>query len=167
MDYLKIGLIKKPHGIRGELKVLPLSDDFSRFKKLKSVFLESSEGFSEKKITSVKLSSDEIIIKFDDCLDRDNAEKYRNFYIWVDREDAVELDEWEFYSQDLIGMNVYYEELLVGVVSDIQNFGANDNLDIKLSNGKSVYYPFHRDFLEKVDLDSGLIKIKQYEGFFD
>ncbi|HBD94359.1 MAG: 16S rRNA processing protein RimM [Spirochaetes bacterium GWF1_31_7] len=167
MNYIKIGFIKKPHGIKGELKVLPLSDGFERFKKLKKILIEKNGEYVSISIESVKCMNDEVVMKFQGVSDRDCADTYRDYYIYVEREEAAELDEWEFYTQDLIDLPVYYQEQLIGTVVDVQNFGANDNIEIKMNDGKTVYYPFHRDFLEKVDVNNKIIQISQYDGFFD
>ena len=79
MDYLKIGFIKKPHGIKGEVKVLPFSEDISRFKKLKKVFAQINEQFIELKLKSLKTMNDEVIIHFEGCNDRNKAEEFAIF----------------------------------------------------------------------------------------
>lgn len=167
MEYIKIGFIKKPHGVRGELKVLPLTDVAGRFKKIKKIYFERETGFRSAELVSVKIASDEVIIKLAECSSKDDAEKYRNLYVWIERADAVALDEWEFYSQDVIGLDVYFQDKKIGKIVDLLNSGANDNIEISLEDGKSFYYPFIRTFIDEVDVNNGLIRINQFEGFFE
>ena len=171
-DKIKIGFIRKAHGLKGEVKILPLTDDPRRFKKLKKLFLEMSKDFednlTEYEVETVRASSEEVILKFKEINDKDAADSLRGVFVYVDREDAVSLNEWEFYTQDLIGLAVYYKEENIGKVTDVLNTGANDNLEILLNdNSKHIYYPFVRSFIDSVNLEKGCLSINQYEGFFD
>lgn len=168
-DKIKVGFIRKAHGLKGEVKILPLTDDSRRFKKIKKLFLENSnESLIEYDVESVRIASDEVILKFKNICDKDAADSLKGIFIYINREDAISLDEWEFYTQDLIGLSVYYNEENIGKVTDILNTGANDNLEILLNkNSKHIYYPFVRTFIDNVDLEKGYLSVNQYEGFFD
>lgn len=166
-DYLKIGFIRKPHGLRGELKVLPLTDNPERFKDLDYVYLEKKGKVEKYEVDFVRKSHGEVLLKLKVTAGRNEAELYRNMYIYVEREDGVELGEWEFYSQDLIGCTVVFEEREIGVVVDLLNAGANDNLLVRTAAKKEYYYPFLREFLDGVDIEAKRIYISEYEGFFD
>ena len=166
MNYLKIGFIKKPHGLKGELKVLPLTDNIKRFLKLKKVLLLINDNFIEYNISNIKVSREEVIIRFENFNTLNDVESFRNVYIYVDRNDAVPCNDWEFYSQDLIDCNVFFNGEHVGKVIDLVNSGANDNLII-LKDGTEIYYPFVREFIKSIDLGDKKIEILQMEGFFD
>lgn len=167
MNYIKIGFIKKPHGLQGELKILPLTDTPSRFHQIKRLFLLIHNDFIPKKVIRVKILPEEILLQLEGVFDRDAADVLKGAYIYIERSEAVSLNEWEFFTQDLIGLNVYYKEDKIGEVVNILNSGANDNLEIQLENGKTVYYPFLRKFIEKIEMENKRIDINQYEGFFD
>ena len=168
-DKIKVGFIRKDHGLKGEVKILPLTDDSRRFKKIKKLFLENSnESLIEYEVESVRIASDEVILKFKNVNDKDAADLLRGIFIYINREDAISLNDWEFYTQDLIGLSVYYKEENIGKVTDVLNTGANDNLEILLNkNSKHIYYPFVRTFIDNVDLEKGYLFVNQYEGFFD
>lgn len=169
---IKVGFIRKAHGLKGEVKILPLTDDPKRFKKLKKLFLrradEADDFLTEYEVESVRFSTEEVILKFREICDKDTADSLHGTFVYIDRGDAVSLDEWEFFTQDLIGLSVLYKEKNVGKITDVLNTGANDNLEILLNdNLKHIYYPFIRTFIDNVDLKSGYLAINQYEGFFD
>lgn len=169
---LKVGFIRKAHGLKGEVKILPLTDDPKRFRKLKKLFLkpadEEDTALQEYEVESVRFSTEEVILKFKEICDKDSADSLCGISVYIDRSDAVSLGEWEFYTQDLIGLSVLYKEENVGKITDVLNFGSNDNLEILLTNNsKQIYYPFIRTFIDDVDLKNGCLTVNQYEGFFD
>lgn len=167
---IKVGFIRKAHGLKGEVKILPLTDDPKRFKKLKKLFLKSADetALKEYEVESVRFSTEEVILKFKEICDKDAADSLRGTSVYIDRSDAVSLCEWEFYTQDLIGLSVFYNEENLGKITDVLNTGANDNLEILLNDdSKHIYYPFIRTFIDNVDLENGSLTVNQYEGFFD
>ncbi|OHD11528.1 MAG: 16S rRNA processing protein RimM [Spirochaetes bacterium GWD1_27_9] len=166
MDYLKIGFVKKPHGIKGEVKILPLTSDINRFKKLKNIYLFLNDVYVETEIQWIKIADSDVIMKFAKFNRVEDVEFLRNVYLFLKREDGIPLSEWEFYSQDVIDCDVYYQNNFIGKVVDLSNFGANDNLLIE-HNGKEVFFPFLRQYIEKIDIEKKRIEINQIEGFFD
>ena len=100
-DRLTIGKIFNVHGIRGEVKVMPLTDDVSRFSTLKNCFI----GDREFKVKKTRLNKKHVIIKLEGVDDRDSAERFKNSYMEVDRKDSVPLEEGEYYLSDLIGFS--------------------------------------------------------------
>ncbi|HOJ63801.1 MAG TPA: ribosome maturation factor RimM [Spirochaetota bacterium] len=167
MNYLKIGFIRKTHGIKGELKVLPLTDNIKRFKKLKEIFVFINGDYKKEEIEKVSFANEFILLKLKNYNDIDSVIPFKGCYIYIDRKDAEPLQEWEFFTQDLIGCIVAYNGKNIGKVIDVFNVGANDNLVIKTLDNREVVYPFLRFFLEKVDIDNKTIVVNQYEGFFD
>ncbi|MCC8167766.1 MAG: ribosome maturation factor RimM, partial [Clostridiales bacterium] len=127
-DYLQVGIITKAHGVRGEVSVFPTTDDPKRFKKLKTVLLETRKGQRmQMKITSVKFSKNMAILKFEGIDDMDTAETYREAGLFVTREQAVPLGEDEWFIADMYGLTVITddgEEL--GELADVLQTGAND-----------------------------------------
>ena len=91
-DKIKVGFIRKAHGLKGEVKILPLTDDSRRFKKIKKLFLENSnESLIEYEVESVRIASDEVILKFKNVNDKDAADLLRGIFIYINREDAISL----------------------------------------------------------------------------
>lgn len=126
-DFLRIGLVVKPQGVRGELKVQPLTDDPGRFAALQSIYLEGKGGMAPHAVTSVSVREDGVYLKMEGISDRNQAELLRGCYLCVDREHAVKLPEGRYFICDLIGCRVLDSggrEL--GVLSDILQHGAAD-----------------------------------------
>jgi 16S rRNA processing protein RimM len=166
MEYLKIGLIKKTHGLRGELKIFPLTDEPSRYKSIKNIFIKKDDLFNKYTIKSVKETPNDIIVKLFGIESIEEAESFKNCYIYIDRDDGLALNDWEYYSEDIVGCEVLYNNKLMGIVVDLVNFGANDNLVIKYNSGE-FFFPFSRSYIDRIDLESKKIYINQIEGFFD
>ncbi|MGI6168881.1 MAG: ribosome maturation factor RimM [Christensenellales bacterium] len=127
MQYLKIGLAVKPHGVRGALRVMPLTHDSKRIYELTRIFLETGGGYQERKLEGASLSGDMAIIKLEGVDSREQAEAFRGQYLYVDREHAVKLPEGTYFIADLVGCEVVGESGRVfGKVADVLQTGAND-----------------------------------------
>ena len=133
IEELRIGMIGKVHGLKGELKVFPTTEDPRRFSSLKEVILKKEEdGLFAKKnrevreVSSVRYQKDLILLQLKGIDTIEKAEQYRNFSIFVKREDAIPLEEGEHYLGDYLGMQVFVEEKEnIGHISDIMETGAN------------------------------------------
>jgi 16S rRNA processing protein RimM len=153
MDYFRIGLILRPHGIRGEVKLLPLTDDINRFKELSDAYIEVQEGCYKKTfVRGAKIVPGEsVIVSIEGVNTMDEAEMLRNRYLCVDREHAVTLPEDTYFVSDLIGCKVFSsdgEEL--GELSDVYETNANDVYVVTGKRRLSV--PALRKLLDKVDI---------------
>jgi 16S rRNA processing protein RimM len=166
MELLKVGLIKKPHGIRGELKVLPLTDHPSRFKQIRKFYLENHPEWKFLTVASVKLTANDVIIKFDEISTPEKALNVQSCYLFIDKADGEVLKEWEYYSQDLVGCRIIFQDKDYGTVIDLDNWGANDNLRVLFEN-QEYFYPFLRQFIDRVDLAEKKIYINEIEGFLN
>ncbi len=164
MNNLRVGFIKKPHGLKGELKVLPLTDNLHRFKKLKKIFLSNNTN-KEIDIEYTKVNKDELILKIIGVDTKEKAELLRGLDLLIPREQGVKLNQWEYYSQDIIGLEVFFENKKIGEVVDITNFGAGDLIEIQTDNN-SIFYPFSKDYILSVEIDDKKIHISEYDGFF-
>lgn len=154
-EFMSIGQITKPHGVRGEVKVFSLTDSLEEFAALKKVYIDGVE----RKITSCKLQTDRAILKIEGIGSMDEAEKYRNKYLKIHREDAKELPEDSYYIADLIDCKVFDtegEEL--GTVYDVIETGSNDVYWVK--GKKEVLIPALKDIVVKVDIENNEITIK-------
>ncbi len=154
-EFMSIGQITKPHGVKGEVKVFSLTDSLEEFTALKKVYIDGVE----RKITSCKLQTDRAILKIEGIDSMDEAEKYRNKYLKIHREDAKELPEDSYYIADLIDCKVFDtegEEL--GTVYDVIETGSNDVYWVK--GKKEVLIPALKDIVVKVDIENNEIIIK-------
>lgn len=109
-DLLQVGVITTTHGIRGEVKVYPTTDDVHRFEELESVLLDTGKEYRELKIKSVKYFKQYAILKFKGIDNINDIEKYKGKSLFVTRENAQPLGEDEYYIADLIGMELYLED---------------------------------------------------------
>ena len=165
LQYLKVGQIINTHGVRGEVKVFPLTDDIRRFSKLKQVFMNAGEDFISVPIESIKYLNDIIILKLANVNDMNHAQKLKNQYIFVDRENAVRLPKDSYFIADLIGLEVITEDgEVLGKLASVFSTGSNDVYDIKQENGKSILVPAIKDVVKAIDIESRKMIIKLLEG---
>ena len=158
MDYFRIGIFLRPHGVKGEIKLQPLTDDLSRFRKLTDAYIELREGcYREAKVISARIAGDNsVIVLLDGVTDMDQAERLRNKYLCVDREHAVKLPEGSWFVKDIIGCRVVSssgEEL--GIVEDVYETTANDVYVVRGERRLSV--PALKKLLDSVDIENRLI----------
>ena len=155
---LEIGQIVNTHGIKGEIKVTPFTNDITRFDDLKEVYVKSKKESKLYKVEGVRYHKNMVLIKLEGINTPEQADLLRNAYLEVDREHAVPLEEGTYYIVDLIGLEVYTEEgKLLGKVDDIYNTGANDIYVIKDELGKQVLLPGIKNYSSsntRIDLES-------------
>ena len=138
-NMLRVGVITSTHGVRGEVKVFPTTDDAKRFKKLKTVILDTGKGQTTLEIEQVKFFKNMVILKFKEYNDINQIEKYRKCPLLVTREHAVKLKKNEYFIADLIGLQVVTDEgELLGELTDVLETGANDVYQVTDKNGKLV-----------------------------
>ncbi|MGL4731621.1 MAG: ribosome maturation factor RimM [Clostridium sp.] len=155
-EFMSIGQITKPHGVRGEVKVFSLTDSLEEFTTLEKVYIDDEE----RKITSCKLQSDRAILKIEGIESMNDAEKYRNKYIKIHRDDARELEEDAYYIADLIDCKVIDTEgKELGKVYDVLETGSNDVYWVK-GGEKEVLVPALKEIVVNVDIEKSEIIIK-------
>jgi len=165
MEYLKIGFIKKPHGINGFIKLLPLTENFSRYNKLNKIYLKINSHYQEEEVEKSIIANDTVLIKLKNINNIEDAEKIKSVYVFISREDGLILGKGEYYTQDLIGCDFYFENKIVGKVVNIENFGTCDLFIVK-SDNEEIYYPFLKNYIDLIDIKNKKIIINQFEGFF-
>ena len=164
-DLLQVGVITTTHGIRGEVKVYPTTDDVHRFEELESVLLDTGKEYRELKIKSVKYFKQYAILKFEGIDNINDIEKYKGKSLFVTRENAQPLGEDEYYIADLIGMEVYLEDgSHFGTLKDVMETGANDVYIIKTEEGKEVLIPAIYECILDVDVEAGKMEIHLLDG---
>ncbi|KRQ86960.1 Ribosome maturation factor RimM [Caloramator mitchellensis] len=166
VEYLKIGQIINTHGVKGELKVYPLTDDINRFKDLRFVFLKSNDNFIKKEVNGVKFFKNIVILKIDGIENMNAAEKLKEQYLYIDRENAVKLPEDTYFIADLIGINVVDVESgkLYGNIKSVFSTGSNDVYELETDEGKIILIPAIKDVVKEVDINGRTMKINMIEG---
>lgn len=164
-ELLQVGVISSTHGIRGEVKVYPTTDDVNRFKELKNVILDTGREQISLEIQGVKFFKQFAILKFKGIDTINEIEKYKGKSLWVTRTDALPLGEDEYYIADLLDMKVYLEDSsFFGVLKDVMETGANDVYVIETDDGKEVLVPAIHDCILKVDVENRRMEIHLLEG---
>ncbi|MBE7083233.1 MAG: 16S rRNA processing protein RimM [Clostridiales bacterium] len=149
IDTLKIGLIVKPQGIRGELKVQPLTDDINRFKNLKEVIIEDNTY----RVSNTVIAGNMVLVSLDSVIDRNTAETFRGKFLRVTRENAIPLQEGRYFITDIIGCALMVEEQKIGEIIDV--FSARtDIFTVKCLDGKIMRFPFLKDAIINIDVQS-------------
>jgi len=167
-DRLQVGVIASTHGVRGEVKVFPTTDDVKRFRKLKEVILDTGKEQMILEIEGVKFFKQFAILKFKGFDQIDDVMKYKGKSLFVTRENAVKLKKDEYFIADLIGLKVIdEEEQEIGTLRDVMETGANDVYVIDCVDGKELLLPAIRQCVLFVDLEAGLIKVHVLEGLLD
>lgn len=167
-ELLQVGAITSTHGIKGEVKIFPTTDDPNRFKKLKNVILDTDKELIELEISGVKFFKQFVILKFKGINDINDIEKYKGKKLLVTRENAVELDEGEYFIADLIGLKVITDDgNELGELTDVLQTGANDVYEVEMNNGKEVLIPAIKDCILDVNLNEGIMKVHLLKGLID
>ena len=145
-DYLQVGVITTTHGVRGEVKVYPTTDDAARYKKLKSVWLDTGTGLRELEITGVRFFKNLVILKFKGIDNINDIERYKGKSLFVTRENAVKLKKNEYFIADLIGLLVETEDgEALGELTDVLQTGANDIYVLKKDGAPELLIPAIKD----------------------
>ena len=164
-QYLRVGVIASTHGLKGEVKVFPTTDEPERFRKLKKVFLDTGKEYMPLKIKSVKFFKNQVILKFDEFQDINEVEKYRGKDLLIDREQALPLAENENFIVDLINMDVYdEEEQRLGTLTDVLQTGANDVYVVETEEGKEILLPAIPSCILEVDVEAAKMIVRIPEG---
>ena len=163
---LQAGVITSTHGIRGEVKVFPTTDDAQYFRELKKVYLDTGKEQIPLEIEHVKFFKQFAILKFKGIDNINDIEKYKGKSLMIDREDASPLGEDEYYIGDMIGMDVYTDDPAehFGVLRDVLETGANDVYIIDSDRHGEVFVPAIRQCILRVDTEKNEMHIHLMEG---
>lgn len=160
-----MGIITSPHGVRGEVKVYPTTDDVRRFKRLKEIILDTGKERLNLEIESVKFVKQFAVLKFKGYDNINDVEKFRQKSLLVARENAVRLKRDEYFIADLMGLKVLDEEdQEIGVLRQVIETGANDVYAIDMKDGRELLLPAIKQCVLEVDVEAGFIKIHILEG---
>lgn len=167
-EKLRVGVISSTHGVRGEVKVFPTTDDVKRFNRLKKVLLDTGKETLTLEIENVKFFKQFAILKFKGIDNIDDIEKYKGKPLFVERANAVRLRKNEYYIADLKGLRVIDEAGEdFGILRDVMETGANDVYVVDRPDGKEVLLPAIRECILKVDLEQGVMQVHIMDGLLD
>lgn len=140
MDYITVGEIVKAQGISGEIKVKPLTDNAERFKKLRVLYVDLKPF----KVLGLRIDRGFVFLRLQGVDDRNAAESLRGKFLQIDRVNAVDLDESEYFIADLIGCKLCTESgEVLGEITDVfQNSGVVDVINVRGVDGKELRFPF-------------------------
>lgn len=166
-QYLNVGQIINTHGIKGEVKVYPLTDDVQRFKQLDKIYIEKDNAITEYKIESTMLSNGFAILKIDGIDDLITAESYKNCYLQINRENAVKLPKGSYFISDIIGLEVKtVEGESLGIIKDLFQTGAND-VYVVAYKGKELLIPAIKEVVKEIDIKNKTVTVKLLEGMIE
>lgn len=167
-EILQVGIISSTHGVRGEVKVYPTTDDVRRFKKLKEVILDTGKEQITLEIEAVKFFKQMVILKFKGFDNINDVEKYRQKSLYVTRANAVRLSRDEYFIADLMGLKVLNEEdEQIGTLRDVMETGANDVYIINMTDGRELLLPAIKQCVLQVDVEAGFVKVHVMDGLLD
>lgn len=169
-DYLIIGKLIGAHGVRGEVKVFPITDSVRRFLKLSSCMLltPSEKAVRTVKITASRINGETVLMTFEGVADRDEAQKLNGLFIAVKREDAAPLEKGRYFISDLIGCSVDDAERgHLGTLSDVLQTGSNDVLVIKRSGKMDLMIPYLHTVVKDVDVFAKQISVQLPDGLYE
>jgi len=170
-DYLIIGKLGGAHGVRGEIRVFPITDDVRRFHTISECMLlaPSEKPVREIKVSGKRFTGDTVLLTFEGVSDRDEAQKLTGLFLAVKRADAVPLEPGRYFITDLIGCRVVDGERGdLGVLADVlQTAGANDVLVVKRGGKQDLLIPFLHAIVKEVDVFSGKISVILPDGLYE
>lgn len=167
-DYLQVGIISSTHGIKGEVKVFPTTDDINRFKNLKEVLLDTGKEKKTLEIEGVKFFKQFAILKFKGIDNINDILEYKGKGLFVTRQQAVKLKKDEYFIADLIGLQVVLEDdTSLGILKEVMLTGANDVYVIEMENQREVLIPAIKQCILSVDIESNKMTVKLLDGLLD
>jgi 16S rRNA processing protein RimM len=166
-DFVLIGLVRRPHGIAGEIGVEPVSAVRERYEHLKHVLVKGEDGIRQMEVESIRSKGELLLFKLQGIDDRNSAQALAQAELGVKREDVWPLPEGSYYIFDLVGCTVTGEGgRRIGVVQDVVGLPANDVLVVRTDKGEALV-PVTRNVVKQVDLAAKTIVIEELEGLLD
>ena len=167
-ELFRVGVISNTHGIRGEVKVYPTTDNVRRFDNLKEVILDTGKEQLILHVTSVKYFKNMVILKFKEFDNINDIIPYKGMDLLVTRENAIPLEEGEYYIADIIGSKVITDEdKILGTLTDVLQTGANDVYVVKTKDGKEVLLPSIEECILDRDIENKIVKVHIMKGLLD
>ena len=167
-EYLQIGVVTTTHGLKGEVKVYPTTDDPERFYDLETVWFDKAHEKHPLILERVRIAKGVVIVKFKEFDKIEEVEFLRGKELYVSRDNAVELQEDEYFITDLIGMEVVSEDgESIGILKDVMLTAANDVYVVDLPDGKEVLIPAIVSCIKDVDVNEGVMRVALLPGLLE
>ena len=170
---ISVGKIIGFHGVKGEVKVLPLTENLYRFQEIERVFLnraEKSDHQSRDHVAHIErafVHKGNIVLNFKEFNDRNEVESLKDYFICIPKEERPELGEGEYYFDEIIGLKVLDEKSdYLGEIIDIKETGSNDVYIVK-DEDKEFLLPALKHVIKEIDLEEGVMKVELMEGLID
>ena len=164
-EYFDIGQIVNTSGLKGVLKIKPFTDDIKKFSNLKTIYIKTKSGLTEFKIEQVRYVKNMVMLKLAGIDTVEEAEKYRNLYIKVLRDQEEELEEGSYYVVDILGCKVNTDaNQELGKIVDVFQTGSNDVYVVKDEQGKQILLPAIKQVIKNVDIKNKIITVHLLEG---
>ena len=173
-DFISIGKIVRPIGVKGNVKVIYLTDFPDRFKDLEKIFLydEEKKSFVNKNsdfefaISECRTLNDYVNLKFMDFDDKDSVKELINKIIMLPESERVELPEDSFYFFELVGAEVFDKGKRLGIIKSFSDFGSGDLINISYE-GKDIMIPLRKEFVKEIDIKNKKVELDLIEGFLE
>lgn len=167
-DLLQVGIITGTHGLKGEVKVFPTTDDKERFLDLEDVLVKAGDRLLDQKVERCRFFKQFVILKFEGIDDINDVEQFKRCPILVTRENAVPLEEDEYFIADLIGLQIVDDSgITIGTLKNVIETGANDVYEVTTADGGTVLLPAIKDCILDVDMDEGIILVHILKGLME
>lgn len=166
-QYLLVGEILRPHGVRGELRMRVLTDDHENLTRLDSVYLGESRNDNaprQYQLTGLRFNKQYALLALAGCRNRNDAETHRDKQVFIHIDQATPLKDGEYYLYELIGLRVVADGVDIGRVTEVLQTGANDVYVVHGGQYGEVLIPAHDETIISLDFDAGLITMSLPEG---
>lgn len=157
---LAIGKVKTSHGVKGYIKVEPLTDETEHFTKIDWLHLQQGERSLTKKVEDVRIAGNHVLIKFEDISSPEEAKRYNNWILWVERSRAAPLQEGEYYSADICQCDLVKDGVKYGNITAVCSGGRGDFLEVRRENGTTALVPFMDRFIGEIDIHNNTIELR-------
>jgi len=155
-NFVAIAKIGKPSGLNGACNLFPIGETLLNSELPMSLWVGNESSAKKIILRDISGGQNSFRCSFEDCSDRNEAEKLKNFFLYIEKERLPKLEEWEFYFRDLIGISVETQTgEKLGVVKDVFNYPTTDAVDVETADGKRVTIPFRKEIVKRVAVEEG------------
>ena len=166
-DLIRIGCVSSAHALKGELRIVPLTDTITRFQKLERVALETADELKWLQVENVRLQQNTVIMLLEGITDRISAENCRGAHLAVKQEDCPKLPQYCYYDFQLVGMTVQEEDsTILGKISEVMHTGCNE-VYVVTGGKQEILLPALKSVVKRVDLSAGLMVVELPLGLVD
>ncbi len=169
-DFLIIGKFIGAHGVRGECKIFPITDDVRRFLSLKKAVITDDSGkkIRDIQVKSARVVQDRVLLYVEGIADRDASETLHGKFIAVSKEDRAKLPKGRYYISDLLGCRVLDEnQAELGTIADIFPTGANDVIAVRRQGKPDLLIPYLNSIVELVDIELRQMSVRLPDGLLE